>query len=91
MDMPVSVDRLPPDVHPADGKPAAALADDLVVVRRRLRHLAPLDIRPLPMMHAVVGASADAPPPAQRERTQELALHLLAIHMWQAAARSALS
>ncbi|MDE2229902.1 MAG: hypothetical protein KGL11_12800 [Alphaproteobacteria bacterium] len=64
--------------------------DDLVVARRRMRHLAPWDIKPLPMMHAVAGASDESLPPEQRERTKELALYVLAVHMWQAAAKTAL-
>lgn len=71
-------------------KPPAAPADDIVVARRRMRHLAPWDIKPLPVMHSAAGSSDELPPPQQSERTRELGLHLLAVHMWQAAAKTAL-
>ena len=73
-----------------DRNSAAGVADDLVVARRRMRNLAPWDIKPLPMMHSVAGVSDESLPPEQRERTRQLGLHLLAIHMWQAAAKTAL-
>jgi hypothetical protein len=85
-----AADGVRPDACLSDGKPTTKPVDDLVVARRRMRHLAPLDIRPLPVMHAAAGASEDSLPPAQGERTPELALHLLAIHMSQAAAKTAL-
>lgn len=88
MATPVSTDRVRQGARLSDGKTATAVADDLVVARRRMRHLAPWDIEPLPVMHSVAGAS-DEPPP-QNERSKELGLHLLAVHMWQAAAKTAL-
>ncbi|GEM_PF-7097989 len=87
MEMPAAVDRFRPVARPSDSEPA----DDLVVAQRRMRHLAPLDIKPLPMMHRVAGPSDESRPPEERERTRELALYVLAVHMWQAAARSAMS
>jgi hypothetical protein len=86
----VSVDRLHRVAHRSDGKSPVAPADELVVARRRMRHLVPLDIKPLPLMHSVVGASGESLPAEQREHSQDLALHLLAIHMWQAAPKTAL-
>lgn len=73
-----------------DRNAAEAPADDIVVARRRMRHLAPWDIKPLPIMHSAKGSSDELPPPEQRERTKELGLQLLAVHMWQAAAKTAL-
>ena len=73
-----------------DRNSAAALADDLVVARRRMRHLAPLDIKPLPMMHSVAGPTDESLSPDHRERSKERGLYLLAVHMWQAAAQTAL-
>ena len=73
-----------------DRKVAAAPADDIVVARRRMRHLAPLDIKPLPTMHRVAGPSDESRSPEQREHIRELALCMLAVHMWQAAAKTAL-
>ena len=75
---------------PPTGKPAIPPADDLVVARRRMRHLAPWDIKPLPMMHAAAGPSDESPPPEQHEHPTVLGLYLLAVHMWQAAAKTAL-
>lgn len=73
-----------------DRNAAEAPADDIVVARRRMRHLVPWDIRPLPVMHSVAGASDESRSPEQRERTKEIALQVLAVHMWQAAAKTAL-
>jgi len=75
-------------LQPTAREPASA--DDIVVARRRMRHLAPLDIKPLPVMHSVAGASDESLSPEQRERTKEIALQVLAVHMWQAAAKTAL-
>ena len=77
-------------MHRSDGGSAVAPADDLVVARRRMRHLMSLDIRPLPLMHSVAAASEESAPPEQRERTKELALYVLAVHMWQAQPKTAL-
>ncbi|MGH6974241.1 MAG: hypothetical protein ACRED6_06405 [Stellaceae bacterium] len=85
METPVSVDRVRQDTQ----SPTAP-ADDIVVARRRMRHLAPWDIKPLPVMHSVAGASDESRSPEQRERTKEIALQVLAVHMWQAAAKTAL-
>ena len=73
-----------------DRKMAAAPADDIVVARRRMRHLASFDIKPLPMMHRVAGPSDESRSPEQREHIRELALRMLAVHMWQAQAKTAL-
>ncbi|HEV2162224.1 MAG TPA: hypothetical protein VGR52_08345 [Stellaceae bacterium] len=73
-----------------DRNAAAAPADDIVVARRRMRHLAPWDIKPLPVMHSAMGSSDGLSPPQQNERTKERGLQLLAVHMWQAAAKTAL-
>lgn len=90
METPVSADRARLDIGPSDDKPSAAPADDIVVARRRMRHLVPWDIKPLPVMHSVAGASDESLSPEQRERTKEIALQVLAVHMWQAAAKTAL-
>lgn len=60
METPVSADRARLDIAPSDDKPSAAPVDDIVVARRRMRHLAPWDIRPLPVMHSVAGASDES-------------------------------
>lgn len=90
METSASLDRVRQGARPSVDKSAVTAADDLVVARRRMRHLAPLDIKPLPMMHAVAGSSEESLPPAQRERAREIALYVLAIQMWQAAAKTAL-
>ncbi len=42
------------------------------------------------MMHAAAGPSDESPPPEQHEHPTVLGLYLLAVHMWQAAAKTAL-
>ena len=82
-------DRTERVVRSSHGKPVIVPADDLVVAQRRMRHLAPWDIKPLPMMHSVAGSPDESPPP-EGERNNELKLHLLAVHMSQAAPKTAL-
>jgi hypothetical protein len=79
-----------PSVIPFVARPIAASADDLAIARQRMRHLVPWRVEPLPMMHSVVGTPAERPPPEERERSEHLALQVLAVQMWQAAAMSAL-
>jgi len=90
METPVSDDRISLGIHQSVTKDATAPADDLVVARRRMRHLAFLDIKPLPMMHSVAGALDESLPPEHRERPTERGLYLLAVHIWQAAPKTAL-
>jgi len=72
-------------------KSAALLAEaDLRIARQRMRHLVPWNVEPLPLMHSVVGTPNEPRTLAQRDRTEHLAIQVLAVQMWQAAATSAL-
>lgn len=75
---------------PRDVEPRTASADDIKVARQRMRHLAPWNVEPLPVMHSVAGTPPEPPSREARERGRELALQVLAVHMWHAAATSAL-
>lgn len=75
------------------GQKSAALAvdDDIRIAGQRMRHLAPWNVVPLPMMHSPVGTPPDAPR-TQKERaiSRHLALQVLAVQMCQAENGSAL-
>lgn len=72
-------------------EPAAVLVEaDLTIARERMRHLIVWNIEPLPVMHSVVGTPDEPLTLEQRERNERLALQVLAVHWWQAAATSAL-
>lgn len=77
-------------VAPIEPKSAAVVDDDIRIARQRMRHLVPWNVEPLPMMHSAVGRPNEALPPEQRERSEQLALQVLAVQMCQAAATSAL-
>ena len=79
-----------PRAVPRDVEPQAASADDIKVARRRMRHLAPWNVEPLPVMHSVAGTPLEPPSKEARERGHELALQVLAVHMWHASTTSAL-
>lgn len=65
-------------------------ADDLGTARKRMRHLAPWNVRPLPTMHSAGGKPADLLTLDERERAKQVALRVLAVQMYQAAAHSEL-
>lgn len=69
---------------------ATAAADDLRGARRRMRHLAPWNVRPLPKMHSANGKPSEPPTSEERKQSEQLALQVLAVQMRQAAVRSAL-
>jgi len=71
------------------GSPALPV-DDIEVARHRMRHLAPWNVEPLPLMHSVDGAPLPPPSAEVRERRRQLALQILAVQMWHASATSAL-
>ncbi len=75
---------------PSPPKCDSSYADDMKIARRRMRHLAPWNVEPVPAMHAATGKPADPLNLSVRERSRRLALQVLAIHIWHAAARSAL-
>jgi hypothetical protein len=60
--------------------------NDLKIARRRIRHLAPWNVRPVPMMHSVRHKPTDQTSD-QPDRTKQVALKVLALHMSQAAAK----
>ncbi|MDE1904024.1 MAG: hypothetical protein KGI46_09230 [Alphaproteobacteria bacterium] len=64
--------------------------DDIEIARQRMRHLAPWNVEPLPLMHSVDGAPMPPPSADVRERRRQLALQILAVQMWHAKATSAL-
>ncbi|MDE2166848.1 MAG: hypothetical protein KGJ66_11000 [Alphaproteobacteria bacterium] len=72
--------------------PEASLSpvDDIKIAHQRMRHLAPWNVEPLPVMHSVAGAPIEPMSKEARERGHRLALQVLAVHMWHAAATSAL-
>lgn len=77
----------PDDVLPRAERPVG----ELETARRRMRHLAPWHIAPVPL-RSVTGAAQRAPSRgASEERCRHLALQVLAVQMAQARARSALS
>ena len=71
METPAPIESVRLGIRQSVVKTAAAPSDDLVVARRRMRHLAPWDIKPLPMMHAVAGLSDEPLLPEQRERNKK--------------------
>lgn len=73
-----------------ESRPNTRAADDLRTARKRMRHLAPWNVRPLPKMHSAVGKPAELPTLEERKRAEHLALRVFAVQMWKAAGRSAL-
>jgi len=65
-------------------------ADDIKIARQRMRHLVPWHVEPVPAMHSAAGRPTEPLSKSAREPSRRLALQVLAIHMWHAAARSAL-
>lgn len=69
-------------------------ANEFKVARRRMRHLAPWNVTPVPAMHFAVtraNTSRASITPQLRERCERLASKVLAVHMHEAVAKSALS
>ncbi len=87
MDAPVRRSRFDARVVPFERKTAAGMGDELKVARQRMRHLAPWNVKPVPMMHSA-GSKVSEPMAAdQAERNRRIALKVLAIHMAQAATK----
>ncbi|GEM_PF-2368549 len=84
--------RSPPRLSPVprQGYAGVPVVDDIKVARQRMRHLAPWNVEPLPLMHSVAGTPAAPPTAEARERGRRLALQILAVHMWHASTTSAL-
>ena len=69
---------------------AAMPADDMETARKRMRHLAPWRVAPVPIQSITAAAPAKTHG-ANEERCRRLALQVLAVQMAQARAKSALS
>ena len=82
--------RLEARVVPFERTPTAGIAGELKIARQRMRHLAPWNVKPVPMMHSAGSKAADAPAVKPSERTRKIALKVLAIHMSQAAMKGGL-
>lgn len=75
---------------PRDSESPPSRVDDIKIARQRMRHLTPWNVEPLPVMHSVAGVPTEPLSKEARERGRRLALQVLAVHMWHAAATSAL-
>lgn len=83
-----------PPIRLADASPRCSreriVPDDFEIARRRMRHLTPWNVRPIPMMHSVAGKPEQPITTGQRERSKRLAMKVLAVHISQTGATSAL-
>lgn len=77
-------------VIPCEPTAAAVPSDEIEIARRRMQHLRYRNVEPLPNMHFVIGKVDQHLTAAQRANYQQIALHVLAVQMWQATAKSAL-
>jgi len=64
--------------------------DEITIARRRMRHLAPWRVEPLPIMHSAIGRPTKALSTEQLAVSERLALQVLAVQMWLTAAQSAM-
>lgn len=64
--------------------------DEIEIARRRMHHLRYRNVEPLPTMHFVIGKVDKHLTAEQRANYQQIALHVLAVQMWQATVISAL-
>ena len=74
-------------IVPGERAPAVGMADELKIARQRMRHLAPWNVKPVPMMHSAGSKASEPAAAARSERGRQIALKVLAIHMCQAAAK----
>lgn len=77
-------------VVPHAVKPNAVSNDEIEIARRRMLHLRYRNVEPLPTMHFVIGKTDKTLNAAQRANYRQIALHVLAVQIWQATAKSAL-
>ena len=77
-------------VVPHAAKATAVSSDEIETARRRMYHLRYRNVEPLPTMHFVIGKADQHLTDAQRAAYQQIGLHVLAVQMWQATAKSAL-
>lgn len=71
-------------------EPTDSCIDEIKIARRRMRHLAPWNVKPLPVMHSVFGTPGEPLSAAARERSRRVALQVLAVQMWHVRSKSAL-
>lgn len=90
MDAVVRRSRTRFSVVPRNIKPTDSRVDEIKIARRRMRHLAPWNVKPLPVMHSVFGTPGEPLSAAARERSRRLALQVLAVQMWHVGAKSGL-
>lgn len=90
MDASVRRSRLDARVVPFERTATGGMASELKVARQRMRHLAPWNVKPVPMMHSAGSKASDVPAAKPSERTKKIALKVLAIHMSQAAMKGGL-
>lgn len=64
--------------------------DDMETARKRMRHLAPWRVAPVPMRSHTAAAPPTKPCAANAERCRRLAFQVLAVQMAQTPAKSAL-
>jgi len=85
--------QLPAEPGPADNVLSLTVTpiDELETARKRMRHLAPWHIAPVPLRGAGGAARRAASRGASEERCRHLALQVLAVQMAQARPRSALT
>ncbi len=85
--------QLPTEPGPPDKvwSLAETPVDELERARKRMRHLAPWHIAPVPLRRVNGAVQRAASRGASEERCRHLALQVLAVQMVQARARSALS
>lgn len=70
----------------------SAPVEDIQIARKRMRHLLPWNVKPLPVMHFAASSTAVAKPRSEESerRVRHLAMQVLAVQMWHASARSLL-
>jgi hypothetical protein len=83
MDAPLRGSRPGLRVVPVKQLPAAPVADDLRIARRRMRHLAPWKVTAVPMIRSAQGKVSEPTTPGN-QFANKWALQVLAMHMSQA-------
>ncbi len=80
-----------PRIAPAAPGASAGIAEDLETARRRMKHLAPWHVAPLPQTQiSRAGAAAGPVSASEQARRKHLALQVLALQMGYARPTSAL-
>jgi hypothetical protein len=79
------------DALPNSRSRASERADELEIARRRMKHLTPWHVRPMPMYRGTRAGQVVRVGGASEERCHRLALQVRAVQMAQALPKSALS